>query len=33
MREIIRGKLQPQLQIFYRGRSKRWREFVVCFRF
>ena len=31
LRETIRGKTHLRLQLFYRGRSKRWRECVFCF--
>lgn len=30
VREDFRGKLRPQLQIFFRGYTLRWREFAFC---
>lgn len=32
-RETVRGKTHPQLQIFFRGRTQRWREFIFRFGF
>lgn len=29
--ETMRGRARPQIQIFFRGRSQRWREFIICF--